>query len=458
MLAALRILWNLPLDAIAALASDPHGPGSLTQPMTQRLAGPAETAAAPWIAGDYPQWLDASLARAFGEERGDQASWLAKRAPVDVRVNTLKASRAKVLRALEKLGAIEGPLSPDCIRLPLPAPDGRNPNVEAEPGHGKGWFEIQDAGSQAAALLSGAKPGEQVADICAGSGGKTLALAAMMQNRGQIHAHDEDKHRLRPIFERIARAGARNIQVISSVFGRVLAALDHAHARGVVHRDLKPANVLLAAEGAVVADFGIARMADALAAGRTQLTETAAVLGTVAYMSPEQRAGGALDHRSDLFSLGVMLYEALTGTLPQGAFSPPSALRSGLGGRLDTVVLRLLRPQPADRFASAADAGRALDGAAVPGALVPAAGAGSGRCQRRRGRVGWRVVGVARSGAGAGRQGGGGRPWSEAPPSLINPAAADAREPAPARTGPASGVDDSALRDAGVAAARRPRT
>ena len=152
-----------------------------------------------------------------------------------------------------------------------------------------------------------------------------------------------------------------------AVFGRVLAALEHAHARGVVHRDLKPANVLLAAEGAVVADFGIARTADALAAGRTQLTDTAAVLGTVAYMSPEQRAGAALDHRSDLFSLGVMLYEALTGTLPQGAFSPPSALRPELGARLDAVVLRLLRPLAGDRFASAADAARAFEGALAPG-------------------------------------------------------------------------------------------
>ena len=160
--------------------------------------------------------------------------------------------------------------------------------------------------------------------------------------------------------------GPLALDEVRAVFGRVLAALEHAHARGVVHRDLKPANVLLAAEGAVVADFGIARMADALAAGRTQLTDTAAVLGTVAYMSPEQRAGAALDHRSDLFSLGVMLYEALTGTLPQGAFAPPSALRPELGARLDAVVLRLLRPQPSDRFASAAQVGLALEGALAP--------------------------------------------------------------------------------------------
>jgi serine/threonine protein kinase len=160
--------------------------------------------------------------------------------------------------------------------------------------------------------------------------------------------------------------GPLELSEARAVFGRVLAALAHAHARGVVHRDLKPANVLLATDGAVVADFGIARTADAPAAGRTQLTDTAAVLGTVAYMSPEQRAGAALDHRSDLFSLGVMLYEALTGTLPQGAFSPPSALRPELGARLDAVVMRLLRPRAADRFTTAADAARALEDALAP--------------------------------------------------------------------------------------------
>ncbi len=67
--------------------------------------------------------------------------------------------------------------------------------------------------------MSGAKTGEQVADICAGTGGKTLALAAMMENKGQIHAHDADKHRLRPIFERLQRAGVRNVQVIGAEEG-----------------------------------------------------------------------------------------------------------------------------------------------------------------------------------------------------------------------------------------------
>jgi serine/threonine protein kinase len=152
-----------------------------------------------------------------------------------------------------------------------------------------------------------------------------------------------------------------------AVFGRVLAALEHAHGQGVVHRDLKPGNVLLGPEGAVLADFGIARPGQAMAAPMTRLTESAAVLGTLPYMSPEQRAGAALDRRSDLFSVGVMLYEALTGQLPQGAFAPPSKLRAGLPARVDRVVMRLLQPQPADRFATAAEAAGAFASALAPG-------------------------------------------------------------------------------------------
>ena len=74
-------------------------------------------------------------------------------------------------------------------------------------------IEVQDEGSQLAALFSGAKPGEQVLDLCAGAGGKTLALAAMMENKGQIYATDDDKRRLAPIHERLTRSGARNVQV-----------------------------------------------------------------------------------------------------------------------------------------------------------------------------------------------------------------------------------------------------
>jgi 16S rRNA (cytosine967-C5)-methyltransferase len=128
----------------------------------------------------------------------------------------LKTDRPQLLAALARFGAVAGPLSPLAVRIPPSGPEARSPNVEAEPAHGRGWFEVQDAASQVAALMTGARPGEAVADICAGAGGKTLALAAMMANRGRIVAHDADRHRLRPAFERIARAGATNIEVLGA--------------------------------------------------------------------------------------------------------------------------------------------------------------------------------------------------------------------------------------------------
>ena len=92
-------------------------------------------------------------------------------------------------------------------------PDGRAPPLASEPAYVKGLVEVQDEGSQLAALLAEAKPGMQVLDLCAGAGGKTLALAAAMENQGQIYAADPDAHRLAPIFARLARSGARNVQV-----------------------------------------------------------------------------------------------------------------------------------------------------------------------------------------------------------------------------------------------------
>jgi 16S rRNA (cytosine967-C5)-methyltransferase len=86
--------------------------------------------------------------------------------------------------------------------------------VEAEAGHGRGWYEVQDEGSQLAALMAGAAPRQQVLDICTGAGGKALAFAAAMRNTGQVYAYDDDRARLRPIFERLKRAGARNVQVL----------------------------------------------------------------------------------------------------------------------------------------------------------------------------------------------------------------------------------------------------
>lgn len=226
-LAAARFTGGLTAEEVAQAVGWEHGPGVLTPHEAERLASPLSTDVPAWVAGDFPEWLAPSFEAAFGVQAAAEGAALAMRAPVDLRANTLKVSRDKVLAVLSKFGAVEGPLSPWCVRIPAPAAGERSPPVEAEPSFGRGWFEVQDAASQVAALLSGAEPGQQVADICAGAGGKTLALAALMRNKGQIFAHDDDRHRLRPIVERLGRAGARNVQVIPADEGSRLDALAH---------------------------------------------------------------------------------------------------------------------------------------------------------------------------------------------------------------------------------------
>ena len=110
----------------------------------------------------------------------------------------------------------------------------RSPHVEAEPAHGKGWYEVQDEGSQLATLLAGGRPKQQILDLCAGAGGKTLGLAAVMENTGQLYAYDSDRMRLRPIFERLKRAGVRNAQVLGPGDAEELAGLEGKMDRVVV--------------------------------------------------------------------------------------------------------------------------------------------------------------------------------------------------------------------------------
>lgn len=179
----------------------------------------------PHIAGDYPEWLQPSFARAFGDDAAIEGAALARRAPVDMRVNTLKADRERVLKALAHFGAVATPISPLGVRIAPSEGATRQPHVEAEAAHGKGWFEVQDEGSQIAAAIAAPQPRQQVLDLCAGSGGKTLAMAAAMQNTGQITAYDRDKSQLRPIFERLKRAGVRNVQTITAGDQDALAAL-----------------------------------------------------------------------------------------------------------------------------------------------------------------------------------------------------------------------------------------
>ncbi len=212
-LSVLRHDWALPVEEIAALCEpEVHGPDVLSQ--AERAALTCDAFDAPdHVRADVPEWLWPSFQRVFGEDAVAEGQALAQRAPVDLRVNTLKASREKALKALAAHGAVQTPHAATGLRIAPPTGAARAPHIEADAAFLKGWIEVQDEASQVAVALSGAKPGMQVADVCAGAGGKSLALAAAMENKGQIHAYDKDKHRLAPIYDRVKRAGVRNLQI-----------------------------------------------------------------------------------------------------------------------------------------------------------------------------------------------------------------------------------------------------
>ena len=213
LLGALRELRGLDLDAVAALCTgEGYAPAPLAEAERDRYRSGSLEGAPDHVRGDYPEWLAGAFGRAFGAQAAEEGRALARRAPVDLRVNTLKVDRDKAMRSLAHLHPEKAGHAPDGLRIAV-GEDGRAPALAAEPAYVKGFVEVQDEGSQIAALVSGAKPGLQVLDLCAGSGGKTLALAAMMENKGQIFATDLDGRRLMPIYDRLARAGVRNVQV-----------------------------------------------------------------------------------------------------------------------------------------------------------------------------------------------------------------------------------------------------
>jgi eukaryotic-like serine/threonine-protein kinase len=179
----------------------------------------------------------------------------------------------------------------------------------------------------------------------------------------------------RTVADELERTGRLAPCRVAELGAQAAAALAHAHERGVVHRDVKPHNLLLAADGTLkVADFGIARVADG-----TQLTQIGTVLGTAAYLAPEQAAGEETTGATDAYALGVVLYELLTGrppyragTVPELVLSrrehdpePPSALVPDVPPELDAVVLACLADDPADR-PSAHEVEQMLRGQAPP--------------------------------------------------------------------------------------------
>ena len=182
----------------------------------------------------------------------------------------------------------------------------------------------------------------------------------------------------RSLKELIVSRGPAPVTVAVEYARQILQALRFAHRHGIVHRDIKPHNVLVDAEGRVkVTDFGIAR------AGTSQMTEAGSIVGTAQYLSPEQARGGDVDQRSDVYSLGIVLYELLTGSVPfngdtpveiamkhlSATPEPPSAKRPDVPRDLDLIVMRALAKDPADRYQSAeemdADLERFVRGASV---------------------------------------------------------------------------------------------
>lgn len=142
------------------------------------------------------------------------------------------------------------------------------------------------------------------------------------------------------------------------ILRQIAAGLEAAHASGVIHRDMKPENVLIDADGtARVTDFGLALP---LHEASTRLTLSGTAVGTVDYMAPEQFRGVEADPRLDVFALGVMAYELLTGKTPRGSFDAPNRLRADVPAQVSAAVMKALRPEPAERFASIAEFMKAL--------------------------------------------------------------------------------------------------
>jgi 16S rRNA (cytosine967-C5)-methyltransferase len=215
-LATAGIAWDMPVEAVVALADgSEHAPPPLTAVEQAALAVPVLSGAPEHALADVPAWAWPSFVRAFGDAAMAEGRAMALRAPADIRVNTLKSSLERVAKSLKPFAPEPTPLAPTGLRVPAPSGPGRTPNLLVEAAFQAGWFEIQDEGSQIAARIAYAThpAGGQVLDLCAGGGGKSLALAALKDNRGQIYAYDTDKHRLAPIYQRLKRAGVRNVQV-----------------------------------------------------------------------------------------------------------------------------------------------------------------------------------------------------------------------------------------------------
>ncbi len=227
-LGALRFGWGMNPRDIEKAAYDEHGPTPLSDGEREALILAPDPSAPAHVRGDFPEWLTPGMVRVFGEDAPVECAAMAVRAPVDLRVNTLKADVEKLERPLHSVRAEPSGILCHAFHVPARDPSEREASLEAIPAYSKGWVEVQDAGSQIAAAAANLKPGEQVLDYCAGGGGKTLAMAAAMAGKGQVFAYDIDGRRLSALIPRLKRSGAHNVQLCHPDTPDVLAPLEGA--------------------------------------------------------------------------------------------------------------------------------------------------------------------------------------------------------------------------------------
>jgi len=228
-------------DGLPDFEGDQHAPAPLTEKERQRLFwsgrkadDPPQSALSPHDSplhsadrlharlaelgqtiADCPDWLRPSLDRVFGEDTVREVGAMAARAPLDLRLNPFTSKPERVDKALARHKPRRDPEFPFLRRIPATSGFQRALHITSDEAFQKGWVEVQDAGSQLAAELAvaGIKP-RTVLDLCAGAGGKSLALSVFMGGKGQVFAHDIDRRRMKDIWPRIKRSKAHNIQVV----------------------------------------------------------------------------------------------------------------------------------------------------------------------------------------------------------------------------------------------------
>jgi serine/threonine-protein kinase len=245
---------------------------------------------------------------------------------------------------------------------------------------------------------------------------REILISARLQHPNILAVYDSGEHKGLPFYvmpyvegesleRRLKREGPLPIDDALEIASQVAEALAHAHTQGFVHRDVKPSNILLTHGHALLADFGIARAIEL--AGSEKLTETGLALGTASYMSPEQAAGDKVDGRTDIYSLGCVLYEMLAGTPPFSGSSPRSVrarhtldavpslrtVRDTVSVDLESAIVRALAKVPADRFPDAAEFRTAIR-QTEPAAQMARAMPVQPPPRRRRPRVGLVIAAV----------------------------------------------------------------